>query len=98
MRLHHTFSTARPRSRASLAEGCRPIRANSAALPAVGCELSAWRGPQRLMDTAQAAPMRSEDATALGAAGLVIWFADHDYDVAFLSISRSNVVALGNSA
>jgi len=50
------------------------------------------------------AATRSDDATALGAAGLVIWFADHDYDAAFevfdraLSISRSNVVALGNSA
>src|SRR4051794_40978820 len=50
------------------------------------------------------AATRSDDATALGAAGLVIWFADPDFGVAFevfdraLSISRSNVVALGNSA
>jgi tetratricopeptide (TPR) repeat protein len=40
----------------------------------------------------------------LGAAGLVIWFADPDFSDAFevfqraLSISPSNVVALGNSA
>jgi TolB-like protein len=50
------------------------------------------------------AATRSDDATALGAAGLVIWLADHDFGAAFevfdraLSISRSNVVALGNSA
>jgi tetratricopeptide (TPR) repeat protein len=50
------------------------------------------------------AASRSDDATALGAAGLVIWFADPDFGAAFevfdraLSISRSNVVALGNSA
>jgi adenylate cyclase len=50
------------------------------------------------------AATRSDDATALGAAGLVIWFADRDYDAAFevfdraLSVSRSNVIALGNSA
>jgi TolB-like protein len=50
------------------------------------------------------AAMRSDDATALGAAGLVIWFADLDFGAAFevfdraLSISPSNVVALGNSA
>jgi TolB-like protein/Tfp pilus assembly protein PilF len=50
------------------------------------------------------AAIRSDDATALGTAGLVIWFADPDYKAAFevferaLSISSSNVVALGNSA
>src|SRR4051812_36025680 len=50
------------------------------------------------------AATRSDDATALGAAGLVIWFADPDFATAFevfdraLSISSSNVVALGNSA
>ncbi|MBR0703798.1 winged helix-turn-helix domain-containing protein [Bradyrhizobium diazoefficiens] len=50
------------------------------------------------------AATRSDDATALGAAGLVIWFADPDFSDAFevfhraLSISPSNVVALGNSA
>lgn len=50
------------------------------------------------------AATRSDDATALGAAGLVIWFADVDFTSAFevfdraLSISHSNVVALGNSA
>ena len=50
------------------------------------------------------AATRSDDATALGAAALVIWFADHDFTAAFevfdraLSISRSNVVALGNCA
>jgi TolB-like protein len=50
------------------------------------------------------AATRSDDATALGAAGLVIWFADADFGAAFevfdraLSISHSNVVALGNSA
>ena len=50
------------------------------------------------------AATRSDDATALGAAGLVIWFADADFATAFevfdraLSISHSNVVALGNSA
>lgn len=50
------------------------------------------------------AATRSDDATALGAAGLVIWFADADFSTAFevfdraLSISHSNVVALGNSA
>jgi len=50
------------------------------------------------------AATRSDDATALGAAGLVIWFADPDFAAAFdvferaLSISSSNVVALGNSA
>jgi tetratricopeptide (TPR) repeat protein len=50
------------------------------------------------------AATRSDDATALGAAALVIWFADPDFGAAFevfdraLSISRSNVVALGNSA
>jgi TolB-like protein/Flp pilus assembly protein TadD len=47
---------------------------------------------------------RSDDATALGTAGLVIWFVDPDYEAAFevferaLSISNSNVVVLGNSA
>jgi tetratricopeptide (TPR) repeat protein len=47
---------------------------------------------------------RSDDATTLGAAALVIWFADPDFATAFevfdraLSISHSNVVALGNSA
>ncbi len=50
------------------------------------------------------AAIRSDDATALGIAGLVIWFDDPDYGDAFgvferaLSISNSNVVALGNSA
>jgi adenylate cyclase len=50
------------------------------------------------------AAVRSDDATALGTAGLVIWFVDPDYEAAFevferaLSISNSNVVALGNSA
>jgi len=50
------------------------------------------------------AAIRSDDATALGIAGLVIWFDDPDYKDAFeaferaLSISNSNVVALGNSA
>jgi len=50
------------------------------------------------------AATRSDDATALGAAALVIWFADPDFSTAFevfdraLSISSSNVVALGNSA
>jgi TolB-like protein len=50
------------------------------------------------------AATRSDDATALGAAGLVIWFADPDFVAAFevfdraLSISSSNVIALGNSA
>ena len=50
------------------------------------------------------AATRSDDATVLGAAGLVIWFADPDFATAFevfdraLSISRSNVIALGNSA
>jgi len=50
------------------------------------------------------AATRSDDATALGAAALVIWFADPDFAAAFevferaLSISSSNVVALGNSA
>ncbi len=50
------------------------------------------------------AATRSDDATALGIAGLVIWFDDSDYEAAFevfdraLSISSSNVVALGNSA
>jgi TolB-like protein/Tfp pilus assembly protein PilF len=50
------------------------------------------------------AAIRSDDATALGTAGLVIWFDDPDYEAAFdvferaLSISNSNVVALGNSA
>jgi len=50
------------------------------------------------------AATRSDDATVLGAAGLVIWFADPDFGAAFeafdraLSISRSNVIALGNSA
>lgn len=50
------------------------------------------------------AATRSDDATALGTAGLVIWFVDSDYQAAFeifdraLSISNSNVVALGNSA
>ena len=48
--------------------------------------------------------VRSDDATALGIAGLVIWFADREYDAAFeiferaLSISSSNVFALGHSA
>ena len=48
--------------------------------------------------------VRSDDATALGIAGLVIWFADREYDAAFdiferaLSISSSNVLALGHSA
>jgi tetratricopeptide (TPR) repeat protein len=50
------------------------------------------------------AAIRSDDATALGTAGLVIWFDDPDFEAAFevferaLSISNSNVVALGNSA
>ena len=50
------------------------------------------------------AAMRSDDATALGMAALVTWFVDADYAAAFdtferaLSISNSNVVALGNSA
>lgn len=50
------------------------------------------------------AATRSDDATALGTAGLVIWFVDPDHQAAFevfdraLSISGSNVVALGNSA
>jgi TolB-like protein/DNA-binding winged helix-turn-helix (wHTH) protein/tetratricopeptide (TPR) repeat protein len=50
------------------------------------------------------AAIRSDDATSLGTAGLVIWFDDPDYEGAFevferaLSISNSNVVALGNSA
>src|SRR3954447_4764308 len=50
------------------------------------------------------AATRSDDATALGAAALVIWFADPDFATAFevfdraLSISSSNVAALGNSA
>jgi TolB-like protein len=50
------------------------------------------------------AAIRSDDATALGTAGLVIWFADPEYRDAFavferaLAISSSNVVALGNSA
>jgi DNA-binding winged helix-turn-helix (wHTH) protein len=50
------------------------------------------------------AAIRSDDATALGTAALVIWFDDPDYEVALevferaLSISSSNVVALGNSA
>lgn len=50
------------------------------------------------------AATRSDDATVLGAAGLVIWFADTDYGAALevfdraLSISHSNVVALVNSA
>jgi TolB-like protein/Tfp pilus assembly protein PilF len=50
------------------------------------------------------AATRSDDATALGAAALVLWFADPDFATAFevferaLSISSSNVVALGNSA
>jgi len=50
------------------------------------------------------AAIRSDDATALGTAALVIWFADPDYEAAFdvferaLSISGSNVVSLGNSA
>ena len=50
------------------------------------------------------AATRSDDATALGAAALVIWFADRDFNTAFevferaLSISRSNVVALSNCA
>jgi TolB-like protein/Flp pilus assembly protein TadD len=50
------------------------------------------------------AATRSDDATALGAAGLVIWLADPEFEAAFdvfkraLSISSSNVVALGNSA
>lgn len=50
------------------------------------------------------AATRSDDATALGTAGLVIWFLDSDAQAAFdvfdraLSISNSNVVALGNSA
>lgn len=50
------------------------------------------------------AATRSDDATALGMAALVIWFLDADDPAAFgiferaLSISNSNVVALGNSA
>ena len=50
------------------------------------------------------AATRSDDATALGTAALVIWFADPDHEAALevferaLSISGSNVVALGNSA
>jgi TolB-like protein len=50
------------------------------------------------------AAIRSDDATALGTAGLVIWFADPEYRDAFevferaLAISTSNVVALGHSA
>jgi len=50
------------------------------------------------------AAIRSDDATALGIAGLVIWFDDPNYEDAFevferaLSISNSNVVTLGNSA
>jgi tetratricopeptide (TPR) repeat protein len=50
------------------------------------------------------AATRSDDATALGMAALVIWFIDADHTAAFgiferaLSISSSNVVALGNSA
>jgi TolB-like protein/Flp pilus assembly protein TadD len=50
------------------------------------------------------AAIRSDDATALGTAALVIWFNDPDYEAALqvferaLSISSSNVVALGNSA
>lgn len=50
------------------------------------------------------AATQSDDATVLGAAGLVIWFADTDYRAALevfdraLSISPSNVVALVNSA
>jgi TolB-like protein len=50
------------------------------------------------------AAIRSDDATALGTAALVIWFADPDFAAAFdvferaLSISGSNVVSLGNSA
>jgi tetratricopeptide (TPR) repeat protein len=50
------------------------------------------------------AATRSDDATALGIAGLIIWFLDGDCEAAFdvferaLSISDSNVVALANSA
>jgi TolB-like protein len=50
------------------------------------------------------AATRSDDATALGTAALVIWFDDPDHEAALevferaLSISGSNVVALGNSA
>jgi TolB-like protein/Tfp pilus assembly protein PilF len=50
------------------------------------------------------AAIRSDDATALGTAALVIWFADPEYRDAFevferaLAISSSNVLALGNSA
>jgi tetratricopeptide (TPR) repeat protein len=48
--------------------------------------------------------MSSDDASVLATAGLVIWFDDSDVACAHelmekaLSISRSNVVALGNSA
>ena len=50
------------------------------------------------------AAMTSDDATVLATAGLVIWFDDVDVETALalmeraLTISSSNVVALGNSA
>jgi TolB-like protein len=50
------------------------------------------------------AATRSDDATALGTAALVIWFDDPDHEAALevferaLSISGCNAVALGNSA
>jgi len=50
------------------------------------------------------AAMGSDDATALGIAGLVIWCDEHDVATAFdlfdraLAISNSNVTALGSSA
>ncbi len=53
---------------------------------------------------ARAAMIGSDDASALALAALVIWFDDNDIATAFnlfdraLSISRSNVMALANSA
>jgi TolB-like protein/Tfp pilus assembly protein PilF len=67
------------------------------------------RGGLREEDRAAAirhahAAMGSDDATALGIAGLVIWLDEHDIAAAFelfdraLAISNSNVTALGSSA
>jgi tetratricopeptide (TPR) repeat protein len=58
----------------------------------------------RSIHHARAAMIGSDDATTLAIAALVIWFDEHDVDTSFelfdraLTISNSNVVALGNSA
>jgi TolB-like protein len=58
----------------------------------------------RSIHHARAAMIGSDDATTLAIAALVIWFDEHDVDASFelfdraLTISNSNVVALGNSA